>query len=79
MDSCSWAEPTVEAEIEPVTAADSPIRAEGTFLLDTSVPEGTYHSLNHNCLKRDAGVCVKCKYVVCISSGKSGCCLRCAT
>ena len=57
MDSCSWAEPTVEAEIEPATAADSPIRAEGTFLLDTSVPEGTYHSPNHNCLKRDAGVC----------------------
>lgn len=55
MDSCSWAEPTVEAEIEPVTAADSPIRAEGTFLLDTSVQEGTYHSPNHNCLRRGEG------------------------
>ena len=55
MDSCSWAEPTVEAEIEPVTAADSPIRAEGTFMLDTSVQEGTYHSPNHNCLKRGEG------------------------
>ena len=60
MDSCSWAEPTVDAEVEPVTAAESPIRAEGTFFLDTSVAEGTYHSPNHNCLKRSEGWCLPC-------------------
>ena len=60
MDTCSWAEPTVEAEMEPAAPAESPTRAEGTFLLDTTVKEGTYHSPDHNCLKRGEGVCQSC-------------------
>lgn len=60
MDTCSWAEPTVEAEVEPVAPAESPIRTESTFLLDTTVKEGTYHSPSHNCLKRGEGAHQSC-------------------
>ena len=55
MDTCSWATPTVEEEVEPPTPEESPIRVEGTFSLDTTVQEGTYHSYHHGCLQRAEG------------------------
>ena len=60
MDTCSWATPTVEEEVEPPTPEDSPIKAEGTYLLDTSVQEGTYHSYYHGCLQRAEGMSLLC-------------------
>ncbi|KAL3138997.1 hypothetical protein ABBQ32_005801 [Trebouxia sp. C0010 RCD-2024] len=55
MDSCSWATPTVEEEVEPPTPEDSPLQTRGTFTVDTSVDEGTYHSYHHGCLQRAEG------------------------
>jgi len=60
MDTCSWAIPTVEEEVEPPTPEESPIKAEGTYLLDTSVQEGTYHSYHHGCLQRAEGMSLLC-------------------
>ena len=55
MDTCSWATPTVEEEVEPPTQEESPIRSMGTYQLDTTVQEGTYHSYHHGCLQRAEG------------------------
>ena len=55
MDSCSWATPTVEEEVEPPTSEDGPLQTQGTFTLDTSVEQGTYHSYHHGCLQRSEG------------------------
>ena len=55
MDTCSWATPTVEEEVEPPTQEESPIRSVGTYQLDTTVQEGTYHSYHHGCLQRAEG------------------------
>ena len=60
MDTCSWATPTVEEEVEPPTPEETPIKAEGTYLLDTSVQEGTYHSYHHGCLQRAEGMSLLC-------------------
>lgn len=60
MDTCSWATPTVEEEVEPPTPEDSPLRTQGTFTLDTSVEQGTYHSYHHGCLQRSEGMSTQC-------------------
>lgn len=56
MDSCSWAIPTVEEEVEPPTPGASPLQTQGTYTLDTSVEQGTYHSYHHGCLQRSEGM-----------------------
>lgn len=60
MDTCSWATPTVEEEVEPPTPEESPLQTQGTFTLDTSVEQGTYHSYHHACLQRSAGMSAQC-------------------
>lgn len=60
MDTCSWATPTVEEEVEPPTPEDSPLQTQGTFTLDTSVEQGTYHSYHHGCLQRASGMSTQC-------------------
>ena len=56
MDTCSWAVPTVEEEVQPPTPADDSIRLQGTFSLDTSVQEGTYHDYQRGgCIQRAEG------------------------
>ncbi len=65
MDTCSWATPTVEEEVEPPTPEESPIKVEGTYSLDTSVQEGTYHSYHHGCLQRAEGMFLLCVMLYC--------------